>query len=191
VLSAIKSFKLLAPERIASSDRGANPVEEPLSTRGWAFQGRLASTRLLEYGTFRTHWLCRTHCTSDRYIYSYYDYQLKILSRDRFVEMSLPDLPNLDILVESQKAPNLIFGTKELSDIPNPEILAGIQKWSRSVEVFTHKRLTFQKDRLAAIAGIARRYQPIFQDDYVGKMSFQPIISGAFQPIGLQHRYLI
>ncbi|KAH8595100.1 heterokaryon incompatibility protein-domain-containing protein [Bisporella sp. PMI_857] len=108
-----------------------NPIEFEM---GWAFQERLSSTRLLEYGTFRTHWLCRTRCTSDRYSHSYDDYQLKLLWRDRF--------------------------------------------WSHSVDTFTHKQLTFQSDRLAAIAGVARRYQPIFKDDYLAGIWKSPLPYG-------------
>ncbi|KAH7418960.1 heterokaryon incompatibility protein-domain-containing protein [Cadophora sp. MPI-SDFR-AT-0126] len=141
------------PGRIASFDRGDRGVEEPLSTRGWAFQERLASTRLLEYGDIP---------------HSDDDYQLKLLWRERFVDMGIPDLPNLDILEEARKAPKSWIGTKErVLDIPDREILAGLQKWNHTIDTFTHKRLTFQSDRLAAIAGVARRYQPTFKDAYL------------------------
>ena len=158
------SLILVSAQKMTDSyDQRFSSSKEPLSRRGWALQERLASCLILDYGTHRTFWLCRAVCTSDRNISAHDDHQLKGLWDDQFMGLGPTDLP----CAVTKLGPESSFNPETPLTLLSQEILAGLKKWNETVKEFTNKQLTFQSDRLSAIAGIARRYQPIFQDDYL------------------------
>jgi hypothetical protein len=116
---------------------------------------------------FRSHWFCRTICTSDRYEFYYDDQGLRNLWEQRFKHMGIPEMPHLDVLAEIERKKTFLDRGLPHVHIQSQELRAALTRWNNIVNEFTKQLLTFQTDRLAAIAGIAKRYQSSFQANYL------------------------
>lgn len=109
--------------------RGERPKRSKLSTRGWVLQERLLSPRILHFTTNEMAWECVTHVRCECQV----DPQrsMKDVFKQRFVKQS-----------SSYHGDGIV----EL-------------KWYDVVEEFTSRDLTFETDRLPAIAGLAAELQ--------------------------------
>ncbi|KAF4468342.1 HET domain-containing [Fusarium albosuccineum] len=120
------------------------PVPEPLSQRAWAFQERLLSHRLLEYGWRTSRWSCS--CEQN---YSGNN------------DLSIPRHPSwASDAVKSYK-------NYSLFSFLNPPWIRGfslsksdlLDSWARIIRKYSALKLTFPQDRLAAISGVAIELQ--------------------------------
>ena len=115
---------------------------DPLDTRGWTFQERVLSPRVIDFGTLRTLYTCQTtlgHIHSDGW---------SSLPIDRAYGSDL----------DSQVISDLIAGV-----YPAEEML---QYWLKIVQGFTSRALSFTTDRLPAIAGMAECFGSVLRDQY-------------------------
>ncbi|KAJ4295421.1 hypothetical protein N0V90_007433 [Kalmusia sp. IMI 367209] len=115
---------------------------EPLDTRGWTFQERVLSPRVLDFGALRTQYTCQTplnHVPSDGWSH---------LPLDRAYGSGL----------DARVIANLLTGA-----FPPDEMLT---HWMAIVEGFTSRGLTFATDKLPAIAGMAEHFGALMKDEY-------------------------
>jgi hypothetical protein len=121
------------------------PIAEPLSTRAWAFQERLLSLRLLEYGWRTVRWTC---WCQDGY--------------NGNQHLSLASQTNQPI--EYSMYPYL--NPFAIRSVPSTResLLRG---WALIVRHYTSRKLTEANDRLAAISGIARELHDVIGVPYL------------------------
>ncbi|KAK8108845.1 hypothetical protein PG984_014646 [Apiospora sp. TS-2023a] len=122
------------------------PAPEPLSERAWAFQERLLSPRLLEYGWRTARWTCS--CTNG---YS----GGTILSTNEIVDAASeadmqPRAYNLFMYLNPPGIRNLPTSRTDIFEC-----------WAAIVYKYSALKLTFPEDRLAAIGGVAAELQRI------------------------------
>ncbi|KAE8446499.1 hypothetical protein EG329_011962 [Mollisiaceae sp. DMI_Dod_QoI] len=120
----------------------------PLATRGWAWQERLVSQRVLHYGLRATYWQCRTnHISSAGEHKSATPEPLSDMLSGRL--LTLP--PPLDFFNINER------------DALNPN-----STWLEVVEGYCCSReLTFPNDKLPAMAGLARAFKKLTEDTYL------------------------
>ncbi|KAI1760385.1 heterokaryon incompatibility protein-domain-containing protein [Hypoxylon sp. FL1150] len=117
-------------------------IDEPLDTRAWALQERLLSPRLLEYGQRTSRWSCS--CTK-----GYGGHQ------------------HFPTSARSRNDSKTAFCHNYMFNYLSPQGIRDIAQrkdqlydcWERIVRQYTRRKLTFQDDRLAAIAGVASELQ--------------------------------
>jgi hypothetical protein len=141
-----------------------NP-EDPLDTRGWAFQERLLSPRLLQYSGIELFWTCQTEpfkTISNGVIYY-------TVPRNR--------LP-------SQLFNNELRGGKSWTT-PRQRI----EMWIKIVSEYSKRKLTYPEDRLPALLGIVTVLTQIWKDKYVYGLWKECIVSLlGWQPSEKQHQ---
>ena len=76
-------------------------------------------------------------------------------------------MANLDVLTKDETEKSFLDQRLPFTDMQNRELRATPMRWNNVVQEFAHKQLTFQTDRLAAIAGIAKRFRSSFQANYL------------------------
>ncbi|KAF2446809.1 HET-domain-containing protein [Karstenula rhodostoma CBS 690.94] len=115
---------------------------QPLDMRGWTFQERVLSPRIIDFGTLRTQYTCQTpleKVTSDGWSH---------LPLDRAYGTGL----------DARLIANVLAG------LHSPEEM--LHHWMAIVEGFTSRGLAFATDKLPAIAGMAERYGVLLNDQY-------------------------
>ncbi|KAH9213301.1 heterokaryon incompatibility protein-domain-containing protein, partial [Leptodontidium sp. 2 PMI_412] len=129
----------------ASHDISHNRLfeDEPLSRRGWVLQERLLSTRVLLYTASELVFECQTDLAS---IWS------MTLLRD-----SSPSFLSILFNLALQYATN-----NRLLD--RPKIF---QYWRHIITIYTQRCLTFDRDILPALSGLASLIQPLVLDAYL------------------------
>ncbi|KAH7393512.1 heterokaryon incompatibility protein-domain-containing protein [Cadophora sp. MPI-SDFR-AT-0126] len=135
------------------STEWSNAHRGPLSTRGWCFQERELSRRTLHFTTHRIFWECRTAIASEDHPSMINVQSLHSSSRPHGAD---PD--RLLVLME--------LGVRSFMPLSHTRPLA-TKLWCRAVQEYTRRNLTFRKDRLPAIYGIARIISAVIRDDYV------------------------
>jgi len=140
-------------------------AEEPLDTRGWAFQEYLLSPRILSYGQLHTMWVCdgRARCSERRDQRS-----------DGVADMPLSSNDNTAKLRERMLDIN---GTSSLDDRPPPEDLYSV--WYNMLHQYMGRRLTYPTDRLPALAAVAQQMHSILGDEYFAGLWSGSIVKGA------------
>jgi hypothetical protein len=123
-------------------------VAEPLSSRGWALQERLLSSRVTEYGSFQTRWICM-HDDG---------YQTDGLSQDR----TKSDRAFRQTLIVIQRD-ETSFGGPNIEDASR---ISGLEVWRDILKRYTQRALTLSTDHLPAISGVAARFSRILADEY-------------------------
>ncbi len=118
-----------------------DPRMEPLNTRGWAYQERALSPRLLTYGSRQLYWLCQSAINCDGGGRSW----LNLLENN-----SIPP----KILEEDRN---------KLSSIDQASLW---ENWANIVGEYTERNLTEPTDKLPALSGIAARFAAVSLDAY-------------------------
>ena len=117
----------------------------PLARRGWAFQERLLPSRTLHFADGQVYWECFNHSASERY----------------------PGGTMLYVDVKDSLASRMV---KQLKPLMAPARMAGevhvpYDLWSGIVEAYSRSKLTYESDKLVALAGLAMEVAQIFQRD--------------------------
>ncbi|KAL1605277.1 hypothetical protein SLS60_004825 [Paraconiothyrium brasiliense] len=115
---------------------------EALDTRGWTFQERVLSPRIIDFGTLRTQYTCKT--------------PLAQVSSDGWSHLPL-DRPYGSGL-DAQLIANLLAGLHPPEDM--------LIHWMAIVEGFTSRGLAFATDKLPAIAGMSEQFGVLMEDQY-------------------------
>lgn len=137
------------PSRLGDRDMGSITLLpfttegiEPLDTRGWTFQERVLSPRIIDFGNLRTQYTCQT--------------PLKQVPSDGWSHLPL-DRP-YGTGLDARLIANLLAGLH-----PPDEML---QHWMTIVKGFTSRGLAFATDKLPAIAGMAEHFGALMKDEY-------------------------
>jgi hypothetical protein len=116
--------------------------KSPLLKRGWVFQERVLSRRMVHYTRGRMFFECRTH----RFMNECQESVSKEGTQPGFWG---PELKGK------------LFPKKDLS--PFDSTLLG--RWYMAVKIYTQLRLTKTSDKLAALAGVAREFQMLLSKE--------------------------
>lgn len=125
-------------------------ANEPLNKRGWAFQERQLSLRTLHFTAHQVFWECRSSSASEMHHFSC---------------LCLPPrkLEGQEAMDEAIK----LFETGESDDFMLNDLHT---RWRRILENYTSRKLTYQTDILAALAGVASKLSELMEpskDRYV------------------------
>ncbi|KXX79945.1 hypothetical protein MMYC01_202305 [Madurella mycetomatis] len=107
-----------------------------LDKRGWTLQEALLSPRKLVYGDIEQVWFCQTE------------------HRKQFPGSPVFSFSLLGLL------PNRILVPGGTMDIERAHSV-----WSRVVNMYTERQLSFPEDRLAALMGLIAELKPVFEDE--------------------------
>ena len=121
--------------------------QEPLDQRGWAFQERLLSPRIVDYRSEQTKWTCRTS-------------QGQTGFTDGWLNRSI-GYRDQDLLRQSQD-------TIRPSNLPsNTRIRNARYQWYEILTLYTSRDITRPGDRLPAVSAIAQRYAEVLGAEYM------------------------
>jgi hypothetical protein len=138
--------------------------QEVLSTRGWTFQERLLSPRMIHFTTRNTVWECRTAQRSE------VDYHIAGLGSGSMAMTDLSSLFNGHLFDET--------GTLDFS------------RWYNLVNMYTRRHFTKDEDRLAALSGLAQEvhtrkgwhyYAGLWEEDIIMGLAWAPNSSTNFK----------
>ena len=125
---------------------------EPIDLRGWTYQERVLSPRVLDFGTLRTHWSCRTQVDG---------------TASSASSAALADGWSHQTAATPYGAPGL--DKNVLADLMRGRFSQAEMRvlWMQIAQGFTHRTLGFQADKLPAIAGMAEIVGRHLHDGYV------------------------
>ncbi|ORY08584.1 heterokaryon incompatibility protein-domain-containing protein [Clohesyomyces aquaticus] len=137
-------------------DRDGMPWNS-LAKRAWVLQEQVLSRRSVIFSEHRLIWRCPTLSTSEKY------------------PLGIPHAPN--ITVDNHRIFHCIINGITLFMPKDPKVDI-YTCWYRLVEDFTSRRLTYENDKLPAIAGIARRFAATANDSYHGGLWKRDLVLG-------------
>lgn len=130
-------------------DHSQNRLEQrhyPLGKRAWCLQEQLLSTRTLNFSKFHISFECRLHQCSD--------------------------IPLQGLLTPLRKETGLLLAKYKY--LPPPPTSAQtnaeeviLSNFHAAVEEYSARSISFRKDRLPGLSGLARRFYQCQQDDYL------------------------
>jgi hypothetical protein len=130
--------------------------EQPLESRGWAFQERLLSPRILDYRSHHTEWVCHEHKAGRKLTDGNFDFALCPFMSDDFSMFS-------EAIIEKG---DTLSGKSTPSTVEKIGIDKYLQIWYQLVGKYTLRDLTVLSDRILAISAVAARFQPFLNDEY-------------------------
>lgn len=114
-------------------------LDAPLNQRGWVLQEMLLSSRIVHFSRRQLLWHCQSTATSETHTWP--------------TDLEATDIP---------------FARLGALRLPAQPRVAGVDRhWELIVERYTKCQLTYQHDKLAAIAGIAKAWTQKTGDRYV------------------------
>ncbi|KAF2497807.1 hypothetical protein BU16DRAFT_525402 [Lophium mytilinum] len=117
---------------------------EPLDLRGWTFQERVLSNRVLDFGSLRTQWNCRT--------------DQGFVSGDGWSSQALDNAYG-SFGLDPHLISRLITGQCSQQDI--------LENWMKITAGFSARTLSFPSDKLPAIAGLAESFGRFLIQEYL------------------------
>lgn len=161
-------------------------VHTPLLQRAWAYIERLLSPRVLHFTKSEMILECREgyQCECGRIDNKLYDSRTTDCIKQELGRL-LAETSNrpttighinphnkLDSVTSQLASTNLANGQQELSRIREE----ALQLWSYIVTEYTARNITYDNDRLIAIAGIAKALSPTLQSGYIaGQWTFSTL----------------
>ena len=150
------------------------PISEPLLGRGWAFQERALSARVVHFTRQELVWECKTKqcCDCGAIMMSGMSFMaslmgsLKRQTAGRTDDSDQRPMPRDDREAQYIKGSATEVGARTQHSILEPE-----RVWKKIVRMYTGRQLTKAEDRAAAFAGIAFAFSNMFgseDDDIVG-----------------------
>jgi hypothetical protein len=121
------------------------PRKDPWYGRAWTLQETLFSRRRLTFRNSQTTWEC--HCVEA----AAYDSDGGALAPDRPIAPLFHDF-------------NALVRTQPHGRPSHPELL---RYWYRIMEEYLQRRLTYARDRLPAISGVAQELAAALEDEYI------------------------
>jgi Heterokaryon incompatibility protein (HET) len=164
-----------------------------LGNRGWCFQERLLSTRLLHFGREQFHWECHegiwSECSTRRRWYD--DYTSPDDGELRETLQSNTIISKPVALVERgpvEEGGNEVIDAawnkfiSEPSPGSPPRSSSVMRKmyedWYSTVSAYTYRKLTNSSDKLPALAGAAVRFNGFIKDAYVAGLWLEDLPDG-------------
>jgi hypothetical protein len=125
--------------------------QSPLDERGWVFQERILSPRILYYGSQQLYWECTS--TTIRQDGKFRDVDNDgFRSHNGFKQSWDPDAVIRPRFNSDEDKKSL-----ELNGV-SVELLEHMSHWYQITHQYTRRKLTFASDRLPAIAGVAKQF---------------------------------
>ena len=162
-------------------DDGFESVE-PIDERGWTLQERLLSSRIIEFGSRQTRWICpetrssgfsREGCTDG------WKRDVNFSSKRKTEALDLENIRTTRSTID-------FYGRPRNSQFK--EYLNAMQHWQQVCETFTERALTLSSDRALAISGIAQTFAELSGDQYIAGLWKSCFHSGLLWKI--QHSYV-
>jgi len=162
----------------------ANVHDAALNRRGWVFQERLLSQRVIHFGKMQLFWECMECDWCETFpnglppLLETSETRFKGSDKDRDGRALMnhgpkklterPDGINSSSSAEdaSEAGPSLTSALASLTIDQSSELtgLEGYFVWSRALEKYCTTRLTYGKDKLLAISGLAKRMETVLDD---------------------------
>ncbi|KAI2468150.1 heterokaryon incompatibility protein-domain-containing protein [Annulohypoxylon bovei var. microspora] len=118
-----------------------------LAARGWIFQEWLLSTRVIHFAAEKVYWECRENEANETW-------------------------PFVD---EEQSKDLRTFSRPSMAKLSTDDLKSATTTWSRMVEEYSARKLTYETDKLLAISGLARAVHEL-ADGNLG-----PYVAGLWQ----------
>ncbi|KAM7194690.1 Heterokaryon incompatibility protein (HET) domain containing protein [Naviculisporaceae sp. PSN 640] len=138
----------------------------PIDERGWTLQERLLSSRIVEFGSWQTRWIC-PHTRSD-------SADTGSNSGEGFTDGWRRDTPwGSTRKVEALDLTTIrtIKDTVDFYGQPRPskfkELYKAMEHWASICSSFTQRKLTIPTDRALAISGLAQVFAQHSRDQYL------------------------
>ncbi|OAL26374.1 hypothetical protein AYO22_04292 [Fonsecaea multimorphosa] len=147
----------LGPKKLSQAYRG------PLDSRGWVLQEYMLARRTLNFGKKMIYWDCLTMLASEPTPDGAKTGEIGINDDGDFVQRFKAGISG------------------ELRGLKEPlsrDSQAFSRIWFLAVEAYTRRKLTFEKDRLTAIAGLAIEYQKVTGDVYLAGLWKRHLLDG-------------
>ncbi|EFX01638.1 het domain containing protein [Grosmannia clavigera kw1407] len=150
----------------------------PLDTRGWVLQERTLSPRIIHYGAQQLYWECLS--SSHRQDGKYHDDAVNFQEEVGLVPLGnykrtlgLYSPTDAEMLEEYRSALS-----RFMPDVKDVERCLHMDQWYYTVMDYTRWNLTFQSDKLAAIAGVAKTVQQQRGYTYLAGMWREDLVRG-------------
>ena len=133
----------------------------PIDERAWALQERLLSSRIIEFGSRQTRWICPETRSSGFSLEGFTDgwkRDVKYSSERRIEALDLDTIRTTKSTID-------FYGRPRNSQFKEYE--KSMQHWKDICETFTERALTFSSDRALAISGIAQIFAELSGDQYI------------------------
>ncbi|KAI0400752.1 heterokaryon incompatibility protein-domain-containing protein [Xylaria palmicola] len=145
---------------LARFGEGFEPAE-PIDERGWTLQERLLSSRIIEFGSRQTRWICPATRSRGFSLAGFTDGWRRDVKSSSLRQAEALDLDN----IRAAKSTIDFYGRPRNSQFR--EYLKAIDHWGRICETFTQRELALSSDRALGIAGIAQIYAELSGDQYI------------------------
>lgn len=122
----------------------------PLLTRGWIFQERLLSRRVLHFGDTELFWECMEGVSCECSNKDPAEWRVGYDNPERFVGCNDPT-KSWYAAMRARKSEQWLF----------------YNDWRRLCQIYSSLELTFARDRLIAISGVAKQFRAVLKDDYL------------------------
>ncbi|KAI1429945.1 heterokaryon incompatibility protein-domain-containing protein [Xylaria sp. FL1777] len=133
---------------------------EPIDERGWTLQERLLSSRIIEFGSRQTRWICSEIRNSGLFREKYTDGWRRDLSTSG---KRSPEVMNLEH-IRAAKSTIDFYGRPRHTQFM--DYFTAMQQWENICATFTGRALTLSSDRALAVSGIAQIYAEVSGDQY-------------------------
>ena len=134
---------------------------EPIDERGWTLQERLLSTRIIEFGSRQTRWICPETRSSGFSLEGFTDGWKRDVNFSSKRKTEALDLEN----IRTTKFTIDFYGRPRNSQFK--KYSTAMQLWRNICETFTERALTLSSDRALAISGIAQTFAESSKDQYI------------------------
>ena len=128
-----------------------------LGPRAWVLQEQILSRRSIIFSKHRLIWRCPTLSTNEKYPLGMPHAPIILFDKHRFLYCILNGIT---------------------SSVTRESKFDSYRCWYRIVEEFTSRNLTYEEDRLPAIAGIAKRFGKAVDDSYHAGLWRRDMMSG-------------
>jgi hypothetical protein len=146
---------------------GGHEAPEPIDERGWTLQERLCSTRIIEFGTRQTRWICPETRSSEPAYEAHNAHEsltdgwkthANYSSKRRIEGLDLDDIRTAKDTIDLYGRPR----NSRYKDYSN-----AMENWENICATFTERALTHTSDRALAISGIAQIFAELTGDRYM------------------------
>ncbi|KAH7112428.1 heterokaryon incompatibility protein-domain-containing protein [Dactylonectria macrodidyma] len=183
---AIVSYRCMDGElgsiTLVKLDDGGFESVEPIDERGWTLQERLLSSRIIEFGSRQTRWICPEIRSSGFSLEGFTDGWKRDVNFSSKRKTEALDLEN----IRTAKSTIDFYGRPR--DSKFQEYLNSMEHWETICETFTERALTLSSDRVLAISGIAQIFARLSGDQYIAGLWKSCFHSGLLWKI--QHSHL-
>lgn len=151
-------------------------VASVFDSRAWILQERLLSQRVLYYGSQQVYWECmEANCRQDGKVTTGYEnkYLGEVNDKSHLNPFSPVNIMRQDRHLPPRRLEDL--SRAEIKLLEHKELMG---RWYLCVSEYTRRDLSFETDRLPAIAGIAKEFQRRTSYTYIAGLWQQDLLPG-------------